>query len=107
MDGVAEQTVRLPGLVGGLPEVLAVVVLQLAQDGQRLVVGEEGGALAVGPLEGVDQIDDLVCRDGRASGGNGGLRPAGRRQQAQGLASAVPVEKGILLGRALANWAMM
>ena len=32
MAGVAKQTVRFDGLVGGLPKVLAVVVLQLAQN---------------------------------------------------------------------------
>lgn len=85
IGGIAEDTVRLSGLQRGLPQILTVVVLQLADSSEGLVIQEEGSALAIGALEGVDEVDELIGGNGRGGfSRDTDIRTAGRREDARG-----------------------
>ena len=53
VNRIAQQTVRLAHLIGGLPYIRLVGILQLADCRQGLVVDDKGRTLAVRALEGV------------------------------------------------------
>ncbi len=97
VDAVAEDLVRLARLIGGLPDVRAVVVLELADLGDGAVVHDEGRVLAVRPLEGVDEGEQVVRRKRRRERVHGGAA-AVLREQAEGLADSGAVEERVLLG---------
>ena len=94
MNRITQQTVRLAHLVGRLPHIRLVGILQLADCRQGLVVDDKGRTLAVRTLELVDQLNKVICRDRCTAGGHASLR---RGQKASGLVVAVTVEEGILL----------
>ena len=95
VDGIAEQTVGFAHLVRRLPQIGAVVVLELADACKRLVVDEEGRILAVGTLETVDEGKKLVRLDVGYRCGEGSL-PRGKKSLR--LVHAVAIEESVPFG---------
>ena len=95
VDGIAKQTVGFAHLVRRLPQIRAVVVLELADGGKRLVVDKERRILAVGTLETVDEGKKLIRLDVCRCRGEGSL-PCGKNPLR--FMHAVAVEEGILFG---------
>nr|DAZ85297.1 MAG TPA: hypothetical protein [Caudoviricetes sp.] len=96
---VAEQLTRLTGLIGRLPQILTVLILELTDCSDGLVVHDELGALTIRTLECVNQIDDFVGSDLRsACCGHTDFSAAGLSKDAQRLTDTVTVEESILFG---------
>ncbi len=96
---VTEQLTRLTGLIGRLPQILTVFVLELTDYSDGLVVHDELGALTIRTLECINQIDDFVGSDFRsACCGHTDFCTAGLRKDTQRLTNTVTVEEGILFG---------
>ena len=96
---VTEQLTRLASLIGRLPQILTVLVLELTDYSDGLVVHDELGALTIRTLECVNQIDDFVGSDLRsACCGHTDFSAASLSKDAQRLADTVTVEEGILFG---------
>ncbi len=60
-DGIAHQHGGVAGLGGGLPEVVALAVLHLADHGLGGAVEDEGAVAAVAGFDRVDEVDQLVA----------------------------------------------
>nr|DAU01013.1 MAG TPA: hypothetical protein [Caudoviricetes sp.] len=96
-----QQRVRLARAHAGLPEIIAVAVLEFAQGLHGGIVHDEHGIPAIGRAQGIEQIHDLIHGNGRGAGrGHAGLCAAGGGQNAQRLARAVAGEKRFFLGSA-------
>ena len=87
-------------LQAGLPEILTAAVLQFAQRLDGAVVQQENGLFAIDGLHGVNQVDDLICRDRRAGRGHADFCAVCAVQKARGLRRAVAIDKRVLLSRA-------
>nr|DAK77228.1 MAG TPA: hypothetical protein [Caudoviricetes sp.] len=97
MNSVTQHLIRLTSLIGRLPDVGTVVVLQLAELGQRLIVHDKTCVLTIRTLEGIYQVEHIVRLDG--SGKRTCYRTAASRSEKTGrLARTVTVEERILLG---------
>jgi len=97
MNRVAENAVRFACLIGRLPDIRTVVVLQLADLCDGLVVHDERGRLAVGTLQCMDEGDEIIaleCRSQRFCH----MTATGLRKQTEGLTDTGTVEECVLLG---------
>ena len=104
MNRVAENAVRFACLIGRLPDIRTVVVLQLADLRDSLVVHDERGRLAVGTLQRMDEGDEVItleCGSKRFCH----MTTAGFRKQAKRLTDTGAVEECVLLciGKCLAE----
>ena len=96
---VSKASAGFPCLKGRLPEILAVLVLEFAKSSHTLVIGEECGILAVRTLEGVDEVDNLICGYlGFGCGNNTDLCATVGGKQTEGLTDTRAVDECILLG---------
>nr|DAJ71312.1 MAG TPA: hypothetical protein [Caudoviricetes sp.] len=98
VDFVAEQTVGNTSLNGRLPEVLTVLILQLAEQSHSRIVHEELCVLAVRSLQSVNQADNLVhgdCSSGRCGNTHS---TAVLSKDAGGLSSSVAYAESLFLG---------
>ena len=82
----------------GLPQILSVGVLQLADVLHGGVVQKPHGILAIGAVQRVEQVDQLVCGDsGRGSRRDAKLTAARGIENTRGLAAAVAGEERLFL----------
>ena len=95
---IAQQPVRFSCLDGRLPQIHAVAVLQLAEQGNSRVVHQELCISAIRGLERVHKADHLIHRDcGRACRRHAD-RAALRRENARGLVRPGAYAERFLLG---------
>ena len=98
VDRTVQDGVGSPSRKGGLPQILPLVVLQLTDGLDRGVVHHPDRLPAVGGLQRVEQVDQLIGGDGGgAGGGDTSLGAAGSCEDTGGLAAAIPGKEGFLL----------
>ena len=90
MYRVAEQSVRLACLVGRLPDICAVVILEFSKRGKGLVIQDEGRLPAVRTLQRIHKADEVIGLHRRRQRIRHHAAARGRKQ-ADGLALAVTV----------------
>ena len=100
IEVIAQQLVRLTGLDRGLPQIRAIVVLQLAQERNGRVVHQELRVLPIRRFQRIDQADNLIHSDRVGSGGSHADRAAIGSENAGGLIGTSTDAEGLLLGDA-------